>query len=41
MMRLAEHPEQIRPDGMILCYPVITGGEYAHENSFKRLLGTM
>lgn len=32
-------PAQIRPDGLILCYPVITGGEYAHVNSFKRLLG--
>lgn len=32
-------PEEIRPDGMILCYPVITGGEYAHEGSFKALFG--
>lgn len=28
-----------RPDGMILCYPVITSGKYAHEDSFKCLLG--
>lgn len=32
-------PEQIRPDGMILCYPVITSGEYAHRGSFDSLLG--
>lgn len=31
--------DEIRPDGMILCYPVITSGEFAHVNSFKRLLG--
>lgn len=31
-------PEQIRPDGMILCYPVITSGEFAHEGSFRNLL---
>ena len=29
-----------RPDGMILAYPVITGGEYAHRGSFDRLLGS-
>ncbi len=28
-----------RPDRMILAYPVITGGEYAHRGSFDRLLG--
>ncbi len=28
-----------RPDGMILCYPVITSGEYAHRGSFLCLLG--
>lgn len=27
-----------RPDGMILCYPVITSGEYANKGSFKFLL---
>lgn len=31
--------EEIRPDGMILCYPVITSGIYCHEGSFKNLLG--
>lgn len=33
-------PEAIRPDGMILSYPVITGGEYAHKDSMRRLFGT-
>ena len=28
-----------RPDGMILCYPVISSGEYAHRGSFIRLAG--
>ena len=29
----------IRPDGVILSYPVITSGEYAHKDSFQVLLG--
>lgn len=28
-----------RPTGMILCYPVISGGVYAHKGSFDRILG--
>ena len=32
-------PRQWRPDGMILCYPVITSGEYAHKGSFDNLIG--
>lgn len=28
-----------RPDGLILCYPVITAGEAAHVESIKRLAG--
>ncbi len=28
-----------RPDGLILSYPVITGGEFAHRGSFDNLLG--
>jgi len=28
-----------RPDGVILCYPVITSGEKAHRGSFENLLG--
>ena len=31
--------EQIRPDGLILAYPVITSGEFAHRGSFDDLLG--
>ncbi|RXJ04343.1 alpha/beta hydrolase [Anaerobacillus alkaliphilus] len=31
--------EQIRPNGMILCYPVITSGEHANQGSFQSLLG--
>lgn len=29
-----------RPDAALLCYPVITSGEYAHRDSFNALLGT-
>ena len=29
-----------RPDGMVLCYPVITALEYRHKGSFRNLLGT-
>jgi acetyl esterase/lipase len=28
-----------RPDALILCYPVISSGQYAHKGSFMRLLG--
>lgn len=28
-----------RPNGMILCYPVITSGKYTHEDSIRNLLG--
>ena len=31
--------DQIRPNGLILAYPVITSGEYAHRGSFDDLLG--
>ena len=31
--------DEIRPDRLLLCYPVISAGEYAHLNSFDRLLG--
>jgi acetyl esterase/lipase len=31
--------ELLRPDGMILCYPVITSGVFAHRGSFENLLG--
>ena len=36
---LAEEKEKLRPNGLILCYPVISGGEFAHRDSFKNLLG--
>ena len=29
----------LKPDGLILCYPVITSGEFAHRGSFENLLG--
>lgn len=29
----------MRPDGQLLCYPVVTGGEFAHRGSFENLLG--
>lgn len=31
--------EEIRPDGMILSYPVITSGPHKHAGSFEKLLG--
>ncbi|MFS0863828.1 alpha/beta hydrolase [Fredinandcohnia sp. 179-A 10B2 NHS] len=31
--------EQIKPNGIVLCYPVISSGEYAHQGSFKALAG--
>lgn len=31
--------EAICPNGMILCYPVVTSGEACHPGSFKNLLG--
>lgn len=33
-------PAQAKPNAMVLCYPVITGGEYAHRGSFENLTGT-
>lgn len=37
--KLGAKSEDLRPNGMILCYPVINSGEYAHIDSFKNLLG--
>lgn len=37
--RLGTSPEMIRPNGLILGYPVITSGQYAHLGSFRNLLG--
>lgn len=35
----AAYRSMIRPDGLILGYPVITAGEYRHEGSIRRLAG--
>ena len=35
---LGYHNAEHRPNGMILSYPVITSGEYAHRGSFEKLL---
>ena len=32
--------EQVKPDGLLLCYPVITTGEYAHQGSIENVLGS-
>ena len=32
-------PAQAKPNAMVLCYPVITGGEFAHRGSFENLTG--
>ncbi|MBQ8341122.1 MAG: alpha/beta hydrolase [Clostridia bacterium] len=38
---LGDAPEGInRPNGMILCYPVITAGDHAHKGSFHKLCGS-
>ncbi|MBR1710214.1 MAG: alpha/beta hydrolase [Clostridia bacterium] len=31
--------DAVKPNGLILCYPVITSGEFAHHGSFRNLLG--
>lgn len=36
--KLGADSELFRPAGMILNYPVISSGEYAHEESFRKLL---
>ncbi|MFC0265174.1 alpha/beta hydrolase [Alloscardovia macacae] len=32
-------PDAVRPNGLLLAYPVISSGEYAHRGSFAALLG--
>ncbi|MFC6171176.1 alpha/beta hydrolase [Loigolactobacillus jiayinensis] len=32
-------PTQMQPNGLLLCYPVITTGQYCHQGSFTNLLG--
>ncbi len=34
-------PQNYRPDGIILSYPVITSGEKRHDGSFRNLLGDL
>jgi acetyl esterase/lipase len=34
-----ESTEQLKPNGLILSYPVITSGPFAHRESFQNLLG--
>lgn len=36
---IGKTPEEIRPNGLILCYPVISSGEYRHQGSMNQLLG--
>ncbi len=31
----------LRPNGLLLCYPVISSGEFAHRGSFESLLGDL
>ena len=37
--KLGLKPEQVKPNGLALCYPVITAGPHAHEDSIRNLLG--
>lgn len=39
LMGVENEPERLRVAGLLLCYPVITSGEKAHEESFRNLLG--
>ena len=39
LMGMENDPEKLRVAGLLLCYPVITSGEKAHEESFRNLLG--
>lgn len=39
LQALGFDPQQIRPNGLLLSYPVITAGEHAHRGSFTALLG--
>ncbi len=33
-------PAEVKPNAMVLCYPVISGGEFAHRGSFVNLSGS-
>lgn len=39
LMGMENDPEQLCVASLLLCYPVITSGEKAHEESFRNLLG--
>ena len=41
LMGMENDPEQLCVAGLLLCYPVITSGEKAHEESFRNLLGEL
>lgn len=36
---IGKKPDDVKPNAMVLCYPVITAGEYAHRGSFENLTG--
>lgn len=36
---LGLRPEDVKPNALVLCYPVISSGEYAHRGSFECLTG--
>lgn len=36
---LLDQPQLAQPNGLLLAYPVISNGEYGHQDSFKALLG--
>ena len=38
--RIGLAPENVRPNAAVLCYPVITGGQFAHRDSFVALTGS-
>ena len=40
MQQAGVTPDQAKPNAMVLCYPVITGGEKAHRGSFVALTGS-
>lgn len=40
MAQVGLTPAQARPNAMVLCYPVISGGKFAHRGSFTRLTGS-
>ncbi|MDO4330278.1 MAG: alpha/beta hydrolase [Lachnospiraceae bacterium] len=40
LSKIGDRGRRVRPDRLILCYPVITSGEYAHIDSIPNLLGS-